>query len=254
MDPTRDSYEYFQGTSMASPHVAGVAALLVSAGIKDPAKIEEILKKTATSKGDATKYGAGILNAAAAVKAVKSSGVQAAETFADKPPSTPKEALLYFLAGVGFSLFYFKLLKRSDGYGKMFSFLFSLAMFLSSCGLFFVEFLPLSFVPRSLIHFVSSPIPNLDRVLFGYSYGAINPLLHSVLLPLVLIVFFLSTKHGKAIALGIAIGMAAHLFVDAFFTLANVTYIPGTFLLDKAWLIVNALLCFGLAVLAGGKR
>ncbi len=248
MDPTKDSYEYFQGTSMASPHVAGVAALVVSLGIKDPAKVEETLLKTATKKEDGSKYGAGILNAAAAVQTVKHSG-----SLDKKPSTSPKEALLYFLAGTGFALFYFKLLKRSDGYGKLFSFLFSLAMFLSSSGLFFVEFIPMSFMPRSVVHFISSPIPNLDRVLFGYTSSTIHPLLHSVLLPLILVVLLLQTKHGKAIALGIAIGMAAHLFIDAFFA-ANVTFIPGTFLLDKAWLLINGLLCFGLAVLAGKKR
>ena len=165
-----------------------------------------------------------------------------------------KESLIYFLAGVGFALFYFKLLKGSNGYGKLFSFLFSLAMFLSSCGLFFVEFLPIPFVPKSFIHFVSAPIPNFDRVLFGYSVTAINPLLHSALLPLLLIVMLLGTKWGKTLAIGVAVGMASHLFVDTFFSLANVTYIPGTFLLDKAWLLINGLLCFGLAVLAGKKR
>jgi hypothetical protein len=170
-----------------------------------------------------------------------------------KPPVQIKESLIYFLAGVGFAILYFKMLKRSDGYGKLFSFLFSLAMFLSSCGLFFVEFLPIPFMPRTLIHFVSSSIPNLDRVLLGYSVAAINPLLHSALLPLLLIVPLLGTKRGKALSIGLAIGMASHLFVDTFFSLANVTYIPGTFLLDKVWLLSNGLLCFGLAVLAGKK-
>jgi serine protease len=40
-----------QGTSMASPHVAGVAALLVSRGISNPATIEAMLKKTARDLG-----------------------------------------------------------------------------------------------------------------------------------------------------------------------------------------------------------
>jgi serine protease len=242
-NPTSDSYYYFQGTSMASPHVAGVAALIVSKGVKDPKKVEEVLLKTATKKGDKRKYGAGIVNAVAAVKAAKSF-----------MPIIFKESMIYFVAGVGFAIFYFKLLGRADGWGKIFSFLFYLATFLASSGLFFVEFLPIPFISRSVIHVISSPIPNLDRSLLGYTSVSINPLLHSILIPFILIALLLGTKRGKSIAIGIAIGMAAHLFVDAFFSLANVVYIPGTFLLDKAWLIVNGLFCFGLAVLAGRKK
>ncbi|GAK57656.1 peptidase, S8A (Subtilisin) family [Candidatus Vecturithrix granuli] len=246
-DPTKDSYEYFQGTSMASPHVAGVAALLVSLGVKDPAKIEKILFSTAQKK-DKTKYGAGIVNAAAAVqKAVDLSPAAVAS------PIILRESLIYFLAGIGFALVYFKLLKRSDGYGKLFSFLFSLAMFLSSSGLFFLDFIPASGAAQTVIHVLSSPIPNLDRVFFGYGAGLINPILHSALLPLALIVAFLGTKRLRWFAMGLAVGMASHFFVDAFFSLANVTYLPGGFLLDKAWLLANGIFCFGLAVLAGKK-
>ncbi|MDY0091246.1 MAG: S8 family serine peptidase [Candidatus Vecturithrix sp.] len=247
-DPTKDSYEYFQGTSMASPHVAGVAALLVSLGVKDPAKIEKILFSTATQKKESSKYGAGIINAAVAVQAAGNlSPVVVAS------PIKLKESLLYFLAGIGFALVYFKLLKRSDGYGKLFSFLFSLAMFLSSSGLFFLNFLPMPGVPKTVIHVLSSPIPNLDRVFFGYGLSLINPILHSALLPLALIVALLGTRRLRWFAIGLAIGMASHFFVDAFFSLANVTYIPGGFLLDKVWLLLNSAFCFGLAVLAGKK-
>lgn len=57
----------FNGTSMASPHVAGAAALLVSQGITAPEAIKARLYETARPKDDAKLFGAGILDAGAAV-------------------------------------------------------------------------------------------------------------------------------------------------------------------------------------------
>jgi serine protease len=62
-----DDYYFFQGTSMASPHVAGVAALVIGRGVKDPKKVRHLLEETAVDKGDRLRYGAGIVNAAEAV-------------------------------------------------------------------------------------------------------------------------------------------------------------------------------------------
>ncbi len=59
-----DGYYAFQGTSMASPHVAAAAALVMAQGIKDPAKVRKALIESAAkvTGGDVKKYGAGILN------------------------------------------------------------------------------------------------------------------------------------------------------------------------------------------------
>jgi serine protease len=69
--PTFDRFELtpYDGTSMASPHAAGVAALLYSQGIHNPAAIEAAIKKFAKSIS-ATKdeCGAGLIDARAALR------------------------------------------------------------------------------------------------------------------------------------------------------------------------------------------
>ena len=77
---TRDTsdfgYWYFDGTSMAAPHVTGVAALVIAkyreinSGDPTPAEVRNILQSTAEDKGPTgwdEQYGYGIVNAAAAL-------------------------------------------------------------------------------------------------------------------------------------------------------------------------------------------
>lgn len=65
------AYYYFQGTSMATPHVAGFAALLMQQGLTNPAVIEAAMKQFATDKGTPGPdefYGHGVINPRATLR------------------------------------------------------------------------------------------------------------------------------------------------------------------------------------------
>jgi serine protease len=70
VDPTTFNYYFFQGTSMATPHVTGVAALLISKGVTDPNQVREAIQMTARDEGAAgwdPEYGWGVVDANAAL-------------------------------------------------------------------------------------------------------------------------------------------------------------------------------------------
>lgn len=91
-------YYFFQGTSMAAPHVSGVAALVASVLIQQgdstsPDVIRSILQSTARDKGPAgvdIYYGHGIVDAAATVAAARSK-VNSAPTALDDFATTTKD-------------------------------------------------------------------------------------------------------------------------------------------------------------------
>jgi serine protease len=68
-DPNEFDYLAWQGTSMATPHVAGVAALVYASGVNDPDEVERILTSTAEDLGDEHRFSSGLVQADAALSA-----------------------------------------------------------------------------------------------------------------------------------------------------------------------------------------
>ena len=67
-DPTAHGFFPYQGTSMATPHVAAAAALVIAQGVTDPDRVEKVLQGSAKDLKDALRYGAGGLDVGAATR------------------------------------------------------------------------------------------------------------------------------------------------------------------------------------------
>jgi len=89
---TTNTYLEFQGTSMAAPHAAGVAALVMSAGVRDVTTVERILRETARDAGAQgwdERYGDGVLDAARAVERAHKTSPPATRAAAPNAEAAP---------------------------------------------------------------------------------------------------------------------------------------------------------------------
>jgi serine protease len=231
-------YLWFMGTSMAAPHVAGVAALVVSAGVTKPDAVEEILLDTARKPKKQGKpgsgasearvddhYGAGLVDAHAAVKKVR--GARGAGEL----------GLGAALALLGVSF----LARRGKVSGKVGPG-FAAALVAGSSGLFF---LPLIFpslgtgVTAGVTAALSSGVLDGADGMFGRAFGG-NPLLWSALIPVGLTALLYGSGRLRPALAGLGFGVAGALLFAAVAGSFDVRYIPD--LLDRAWLITHAAL------------
>ncbi len=246
----------FQGTSMAAPHVAGVAALVRSTGVDNPEEVRDILKQSArkVAEDHLNHFGSGHLDANAAVQLALKGKI----TFNDFFRWLRKSGYLnlgFWIDGgavallpkLGMVLGSYLLAWFLRNYLPLTLGLNSGLIFGSS-GLFFLQGLYWFDLPQWPMRLFGSSLPELGNVVFGNSN--FNPLFASALIPLALTVLLLNSSL-RWFAIGTSIGVAACLGVSAFID-------PGIWLLGsgaiaRTYLGVNAFICLGLAYLASQK-
>lgn len=246
----------FQGTSMAAPHVAGVAALIRSAGIENPDEIAAVLKKSArvVKEDPFNYYGAGQLDAGAAVKLALRGQITFKDFFQWLQANGYLNLRFWFDGGVvallpkiGMVLGSYLLAWFLRNYLPAFlSFSLSSGLIFGSAGLFFLRGLYVYDMPQYPFRFLGSAIPEWGSALQGSS--ALNPLFASVLIPLGLVALLLGHRSWKWFAVGASLGMASFLAISAVIDPALMGLGSGA--IARLFLATNALLCFGLARMA----
>jgi serine protease len=222
----------FNGTSMASPHVAGAAALVMADGMTDPAAVRADLEATATAKEDKNFFGAGILNAGKAIARAHWLNVAI------------RALALFALFGV-----IKRRIQKRGGKLQMTPFALFGAL-TAATGL-------LPFAP--LLHL---PISRAGMFLLSHPFGewslASSVGLHRFL-PLAnagpvlaAAVLLFGIRRARPLLGGFALGMAALLVQYAVF--ADVAFFFGSVAL-RIWMVVNVLVCLWIARLSlDGKR
>lgn len=231
-DPRNHEFALYMGTSMASPHVAGVAALIHSQGVTRPERIESLLMESADKNVpdyNESEYGAGLLDAGAAIQQVYND----------------HRAPLWFLFLAGFGLL---VSRREKLLGAT---TFGIG---ATAGLLMLSGLePLDFVMSKVG--ITGLLPEV--LLAGWHEAALEWLpigfVHNVMLwsaaPILLmwaIFGHAKSASSRAVLCAAGIAWASMLAAQALSPTISLAWFPNLQWLESTWLLANALIAAGI--------
>ncbi len=224
----------YMGTSMAAPHVAAAAAMLIANGISNPDQVRHILESTAADAGESgwdERFGHGILD------------IHAALTH-----SQINLGLWRLLSALALTalVIWWRRKERNLAPGPQWTYLLGFTL-----GLGILFALPLLISPPALmsplLSLAARPLSLWGGLLLG---PAESPLFASFLPVLLAAALFLGRPGGQRLVAGFAIATAAVLLCESAFLHVDVAYVPGVGLLDRLWLGGNGLLSLWIGALA----
>ena len=219
----------FNGTSMASPHVAGVAAMVESMGITSGTAVRDVLTSSARPKSEKNLFGAGILDGGAAV----------AKVFWG-------HLTLRLLALGALSWLVARRIKKKGGKPER-TLGSRIGALLASVGLFPIAPL-LGLAPHTgstgtLLNLVARPLGEWDLALFGVGWHKWL-LLASALPVMGLSMVAFANRRARPFIGGLALGTAALCAQMAWS--ADASFVFGSFL-GRVWAVGNVFVCLWLA-------